>query len=77
MSAHAKSEGKVHLMLLGEGEYEVPVAAGAPVSFGELLQGLGITDRGGSLYMDGHPAGRNAVVQPGSDLQVIPNLIGG
>jgi hypothetical protein len=77
MSATTTQAGTVHLMLLGEGDYEVPVAGDTPVSFGELLQGLGITDRDGSLYMDGRPAGRDAIVQPGSDLQVIPELVGG
>jgi hypothetical protein len=77
MSAHGKSDGKIHLMLLGEGDYDVPLSADAPLCFGELLQSLGITDRGGSLYMDGRPAGRDAVVRPGSELQVIPHLIGG
>lgn len=77
MSATTQKQGTAHLMLLGEGDYEVPVSSAAPVSFGELLEGLGITDRGGSLYMDGRPARRDAVVQPGSDLQVIPELVGG
>ena len=77
MSTMTKSAGTAHLTLLGEGEYEVPVASGAPVQFGELLAGLGITDRGGSLYMDGRPVQREAVVTPGADLQGIPDLIGG
>jgi hypothetical protein len=77
MSTNTKSAGTAHLTLLGEGEYDVPVAGETPVSFGELLTGLGITDRGGSLYMDGRAVQHDAIVTPGSELQVIPELIGG
>ncbi len=77
MSTTTQQEGKAHLTLLGEGDYEIPVSGDVSLGFGELLEGLGITDRGGSLYMDGRAVERDAIVRPGSELHVIPELVGG
>jgi hypothetical protein len=73
-----KSEpGTVRVVLMGEGEYEVPVASDRPVTFAEMVRELGITDRGGHLYLDGAPADGDSVVRPGSELQVLPRIHGG
>ena len=53
MSTQTRPTSTARVVLLGEGEYEVPVATDKPVTLGELLGGLGISDRDGQLYLDG------------------------
>ena len=77
METNVQSEGTARLAVMGEGETEVQVSSTTPPTFGELLDAVGITDRGGSLYLDGQPVGRDAEVRPGSVLQVLRPVYGG
>lgn len=63
--------------ILGEGEYEVPVASDKPVSLGDMLDSLGISERGGTLYLDGRPATPADPVLPQSEAFVLPRIRGG
>jgi len=71
------SGATVHLVILGEGEYDVPLPADRPVALAEFLAFLGISDRAGQWYLDGRPAGADAEVRPDSQALILPHLIGG
>lgn len=74
----ATAIGTVHLVLLGESEADVPVAADAPPTFGELLEQMGIGCRtDGQLYMNGAPATPETPVLPGSHAVWLPKVRGG
>lgn len=73
----SRSGNKARIVLMGEGEYDVPLATDRPVTLGELLGGLGISDRDGHLYLDGTAADAGSVVQPGSRAEVLPRIYGG
>lgn len=77
MSNETRPRPTAQVVLLGEGEYEVPIATDHPVTLGELLGGLGISDREGQLYLDGAAAESGDVVQPGSRAELLPRLYGG
>jgi hypothetical protein len=77
VSTQTRTTSTARVVLLGEGEYEVPVASDKPVTLGELLGGLGISDRDGQLYLDGAAADAGSVVQPGSRAELLPRLYGG
>ncbi len=77
MSKDTSARCTAQVVLLGEGEYEVPIATDHPVTLGELLGGLGISDRDGQLYLDGAAAHAGTVVQPGSRAELLPRLFGG
>ena len=65
------------VVVLAEGEYEVPVSEDRPVTLSELLADLGISNRNGQLYMNGAPVHGNPVVAPGSETLVMPQIRGG
>lgn len=77
MSNQTKTRPTAQVVLLGEGEYEVPIATDRPVTLGELLGGLGIGDRDGQLYLDGAAAESGDIVEPGSRAELLPRLHGG
>jgi hypothetical protein len=77
MSISLRNSKHAHVVLMGEGEYDVPIASDRPVTLGELLGGLGISDRDGHLYLDGAAADTGSVVQPGSRAEVLPRIYGG
>ena len=77
MSTTSGNGNKAHVVLMGEGEYEVAIASDRQVTLGELLGGLGITDRDGHLYLNGAAADAGSVVQPGSRAEVLPRIYGG
>jgi len=72
----AASTGTAHIVILGEGEYDVPVGNNAP-TLGELLGAIGIADRGGTLYLNGSPALPSTPVTPHSEAIVLPRIRGG
>lgn len=65
------------VVILAEGEYEVPLARDASVRLSELLEGLGISSRNGQLFMNGKPVVGDPVVQPGSETLLMPHIRGG
>lgn len=65
-----------HIVILGEGEYDVPIGSTAP-TLGELLGAIGIADRGGTLYLNGSPALPSTPVTPHSEAIVLPKIRGG
>ena len=69
----AKPSARV--VILAEGEYEVPLAD--PIRLSEMLEGLGIMSRNGQLFMDGKPVVGDPVVQPGSETLLMPHIRGG
>jgi hypothetical protein len=66
----------VHIQILGEGEYDVPLGAATP-TLGELLGAIGIADRAGTLYLNGAPALPSTPVSPHSEAIVLPTIRGG
>lgn len=71
------AQSSARVVILGEGEYEVPMASDATVSLGEMLASLGISERGGTLYLDGRPATPSDPVRPKSEAFVLPLIRGG
>jgi hypothetical protein len=65
------------IVVLAEGEYEVPVSQDNPTTLSELLADLGISNRNGQFYMNGAPVQGNPVVTPGSETLVMPHIRGG
>jgi hypothetical protein len=62
--------------VLAEGDYQVPVPAkGQPLA--QLLESLGIGERATQLYLDGRAANGEAIVRPGSRVDVLPAIRGG
>ncbi len=74
MSDSSKHSARV--IILAEGEYEVPLEEGA-VRLSEMLEGLGISSRNGQLFMNGTPVVGNPIVQPGSETLLMPHIRGG
>jgi hypothetical protein len=72
----APAAGTAHIVILGEGEYDVPLGATTP-TLGELLGAVGIADRAGTLYLNGSPALPSTPVTPDSEAIVLPTIRGG
>jgi len=75
IASQEKSSARV--VVLAEGEYEVPLNEGSPVKLSELLDGLGISNRHGQLFMNGSPVTGDPVVEPGSETLLMPHIRGG
>jgi len=73
----ARRQGTAHVVILGEGEYDVPVSADNPVTLGEFLGSLGIADRDGTLYLNGTVAKPSDPVAAQSEAIVLPTIRGG
>jgi len=71
------SRDTAHVVILGEGEYDVPLPGDRPVQLSELLGSLGISNRSGQLFLDGRPALPGAEVHPDSEAILLPLIRGG
>lgn len=76
MSA-SRTKPSARVVILAEGEYEVPLATAESIRLSEMLEGLGISSRNGQLFMDGKPVVGDPVVQPGSETLLMPHIRGG
>ena len=70
-------QGTARVKVLAEGEYDVAVSQDNPVTLSQLLDGLGVSNRNGQLYMDGAPVQGDPVVEPGSETVLMPSIRGG
>ena len=66
-----------HVVILGEGEYDVPLPENRPVHLADLLGSIGVSNRGGQLFLDGRPAVPNAEVHANSEAILLPSVRGG
>jgi hypothetical protein len=73
----SSTQGTARVKVLAEGEYDVAVSQQNPVTLSQLLDGLGIRNRDGQLYMNGAPVQGDPVVEPGSETVVMPLIRGG
>lgn len=71
------TQNTARVVVLAEGEYDVVVDTQNPVTLSQLLDGLGIRNRGGQLYMNGAPVTGDPIVEPGSETSVLPLIRGG
>lgn len=70
-------QGTARVKVLAEGEYDVTVSQDNPVPVSELLDALGVRNRGGQLYMNGAPVQGDPIVEPGSETVLMPSIRGG
>lgn len=75
--SESRTNTSARVVILAEGEYEVPLATDASIRLSEMLEGLGISSRNGQLFMDGKPVVGDPVVQPGSETLLMPHIRGG
>lgn len=72
-----RSKPSARVVILAEGEYNVPLAAEHSIRLSEMLEELGISNRNGQLFMNGKPVVGDPVVQPGSETLLMPHIRGG
>ncbi len=65
------------VVVLAEGEYDVVVDRDNPITLSQMLEGLGIRNRHGQLYMNGAPVQGDPIVEPGSESALLPAIRGG
>ena len=70
-----KSTARV--VVLAEGEYDVVIDQQNPVTLSQLLDGLGIRNRNGQLYLNGAPVVGDPIVEAGSEAALLPAIRGG
>lgn len=70
-------QGTARVKVLAEGEYDVAVSQDNPPPLSQLLDGLGVRNRNGQLYMNGAPVQGDPVVEPGSETVLMPSIRGG
>lgn len=75
--SESRTQPSARVVILAEGEYEVPLATDESIRLSEMLEGLGISSRNGQLFMDGKPVVGDPVVQPGSETLLMPHIRGG
>ncbi len=75
MQTSAKPSARV--VILAEGEYEVPLPETSSIRLSEMLEGLGISNRNGQLFMNGSPVVGDPIVQPGTETLLMPHIRGG
>ena len=73
----SSTQKTARVVVLAEGEYDVVVDRSNPVTLSQLLDGLGIRNRDGQLYMNGAPVQGDPIVEPGSEAALLPRLRGG
>lgn len=73
-----QEKSTARVVVLAEGEYDVPISKGSPPRLSDLLDELGISNRDGQLIFNGRPVtSDNPVVEPGSETLVMPFIRGG
>jgi hypothetical protein len=73
-----QEKNAARVVVLAEGEYEVPIAQGSPPRLSDLLDELGVSNRDGQLIFNGRPVtSEDPVVEPGSETLIMPFLRGG
>ena len=75
--SESRPKPSARVVILAEGEYEVPLLTSDPIRLSEMLEGLGISSRNGQLFMDGQPVVGDPVVRPGSETLLMPHIRGG
>ena len=65
------------VVVLAEGEYDVPLSQEGSMKLSELLDELGISNRHGQLFMNGSPVTGDPIVEPGSETLLMPHIRGG
>lgn len=75
MSAPKASTARV--VVLAEGQYDVPLPEDRTIKLSELLDELGVSNRNGQLFMNGAPVVGDPIVQPGSETLLSPRVRGG
>jgi len=73
----SSTQRTARVVVLAEGEYDVVVDEHKPVTLSQLLDGLGIRNRNGQLYMNGAPVQGDPIVEAGSETAVLPLIRGG
>ena len=71
------TKNTARVVVLAEGEYDVVVDQQNPIKLSQMLDGLGIRNRNGQLYMDGAPVSGDPIVEAGSETSVLPLIRGG
>jgi hypothetical protein len=72
-----QDQSSARVVVLAEGEYDVPLSQDGPVKLSELLDGLGISNRHGQLFLNGSPVAGDPIVEPGSETLLMPHIRGG
>jgi len=73
----SSTQKTARVVVLAEGEYDVVIDQNKPVTLSQLLDGLGIRNRNGQLYMNGAPVQGDPIVEAGSEAALLPNIRGG
>ena len=72
-----QSKPSARVVILAEGEYEVPLPETSSIRLSEMLEGLGISNRNGQLFMNGSPVVGDPIVRPGTETLLMPHIRGG
>lgn len=71
------TQSTARVVVLAEGEYDVVVDQNNLPKLSQMLDGLGIRNRDGQLFMNGAPVKGDPFVEPGSETAVLPLIRGG
>jgi hypothetical protein len=72
-----QSKPSARVVILAEGEYEVRLPEASSIRLSEMLEGLGISNRNGQLFMNGSPVVGDPIVRPGTETLLMPHIRGG